>query len=673
MANADVLTVQTLPDARKDGGVSALTDWSYYTTRGELLPSWGTRNRERLLRAYYLHPYNTLVQGAFMGLIKKVKGTPWEIVGGKTRTSYFSKMLREAEFGRGWGDFLSRVLLDYLRHDVGAFVEIIAPGNPKRPPTGRVVGLAHLDSLRCYLTGDPEFPVIYYSQDGKTHLLHHERVLHWVDMPDGNEDFRDYGLSAQSRVIAVTERQIYMKKYIRAKLDDMPMPGFIVGSNLNRSEMSRALNQLQEDLKMDSPPITGRTVILYGTNPQETAELKSLTFNEPPEGFDYEKYMGIDINEIALGLGVDRQELWELSGANIGSATQSEILHAKSQGKAYGDILTMIERDMNRLLPEDLDFTWKVKDPQEQQNTAMNAQTWVNTVMQLKGQINDDLLNRILATQVRAIADAIIDENGDLVRMNDVDPEAPDTQTPTPADDNVQNDVENRAPGIGGQTGASKDIQSTREAFESEFNGILTNARKSVYKEVRLRSILLNLIRKYGEPAYLDGKREGGVDEPLTEAEDAEVLTLLASQRGYVNNFAKSLLETGITDAQAVQKPDLWMASLYPFLNAGRMSANANGMYEWKLGVAEHCATCLTLNGQKHRIKEFTGRGLTPKSMKLDCRLGCKCSLVRTTGRARGHLPNIKELHHDHTGIVGAPLAVSAAPAEQVSEVSHAV
>lgn len=655
MATAQTATIQALPDASKNGGMTSLvTDfWSLETARSGILAPWGSRTRERQLLDYYRHPYNTLVQGAFQGLIKKVKNTPWEITGGKTRTTYFSNLLREAQFGRGWGDFLSRVILDYLRHDVGAFIEVIAPGNPKREPTGRVLGLAHLDSMRCYLTGDPEFPVLYLAMDGKYHLLHYSRVLHLVDMPDGDEEYRDYGLCALSRAIAVVERQLLMTRYIRTKLDDLPPPGIVVGSNLNQSELQRSMRRFTEDMQQDTPPVYGRTMWLFGMNPQETAELNMVTFSQPPEGFDYEKYMGIDINQLALAIGVDRQELWELSGANIGSATQSEILHAKSQGKAYGDLLTMLERLMNRLLPMDLDFQWKVKDPQEQQNTATNAQTWVGTVRQLDGLVSPDLQLRILANQVRAVADAVIDVNGDLVRMNDVDPEAPEVEAPssTPADDNVQNDVTNRTPGIAGTTG-TKAITDVREAFEAKFDDVLANARNKVYGRVRLRSIVLNLIREYGPPAYIEGKKEGGVDEPLTEEEEAETLTLLARNREYVNAFVDTVLDVGLTDAEAKRKAEMWWnKSLNPYYDAGRRSADANGMYEWKLGRTEkHCTTCATLNGQRHRFRQYAAAGLLPKSDKLACQgVLCDCSLIRTKGqtRPRGRLPSMKEAH-DH-------------------------
>ena len=60
-------------------------------------------------------------------------------------------------------------------------------------------------------------------------------------------------------------------------------------------------------------------------------------------------------------------------------------------------------------------------------------------------------------------------------------------------------------------------------------------------------------------------------------------------------------------------------------------------MYEWVLGDAEHCSSCLAMSGQKHRLKEYVNKGITPKASVLECGgYLCACSLVKTTGRAKG-------------------------------------
>ena len=193
-------SVQVLPDAQRDGGAPA---FFWETARGPILPAWGTRERERALRVWYRNQYNTLIQGAFAGLTKRWAATPWEISGPRRATKTFQDMFRAADFGRGWSSFVQKMALDFLRQDGGAYVEVIAPGNPMKAPTGPTMALANLDSLRCMPTGDPEYPAVYYNRQGAMHLLHRARVIHLVDMPDSDERNPGYGLSTLSRAIAL--------------------------------------------------------------------------------------------------------------------------------------------------------------------------------------------------------------------------------------------------------------------------------------------------------------------------------------------------------------------------------------------------------------------------------------------------------------------------------------
>src|SRR5690606_15302107 len=103
----------------------------------------------------------------------------------------------------------------------------------------------------------------------------------------------------------------------------------------------------------------------------------------------------------------------------------------------------------------------------------------------------------------------------------------------------------------------------------------------------------------------------------------------------------KLFSDQGVTDGQAEHKPEMWFnKSLMPFYNAGRLSADQNGMYGWAMGdTEEHCASCLAADGQKHRLKEWFESGVVPQSDQLECHgFECKCQLYRTKGRASGSL-----------------------------------
>lgn len=645
-------SVQSLPNA-ETGNAGALM-WSS-SQRGYLLPAWGTREREKVLRRFYRHEYNWLGQSAFAGLIKKVQATPWEIKG-KRRVDYFADVLRRADFGRGWDALLSKVILDYLRQDGGGYMEMIAPGNPRRPPTGPVTGIAPLDSLACVPTGDPEFPVLYTNTDGMLHLLHHTRVFQLVDQPDGDQNIPGYGMCALSRAISIVARQILSGRYVEQKLDDKPPPGIVAATNLNESQRQQALANYMREQSADERPPWGKTMWLYGTDPEHPVGLEYTTFSQAPDSWSFVEYNNLDVNAWALALGVDVQELWQLSGGSLGSGQQSQILHAKSQGKTYGGLLTAIERALNQMLPDTLEFQFKRRDPFEAQERAQTAQLWASFVQAAGSTLSADEQRRLLANMVEAYADTVTDAAGQIMRRDDLDTDAPAPDDGMQmAEDATPNapDAPAAEPVAEQDVVGAKELQATRLDFTRDWEDLLAGARDEAMNRRRFGLVARALIAKYARRAYEDGLKDGGVEDGMDDEDLADVATYTAQQSAFVTDIGAVLFRgDGISDGQAEQKPELWFnKSIYPAYERGRLSADKNGLYEWTLGRTEqHCDTCLTLNGQRHRMKEYARRELLPRSSALACGGWlCDCKLTKSEGRARGRWPaaGTKGMTHD--------------------------
>jgi Ca2+-binding RTX toxin-like protein len=121
-------------------------------------------------------------------------------------------------------------------------------------------------------------------------------------------------------------------------------------------------------------------------------------------------------------------------------------------------------------------------------------------------------------------------------------------------------------------------------------------------------------------------------------SDQAIVAAWLAEQSVYVTNFLDSISQDG-RDYDAEDRARMWAnKSLNTMYERGRLEADRNGLYEWRLGnTEEHCDDCLRLNEQRHRLKDWHRRGLVPQSSSLACKgYNCDCSLVRVSGRARG-------------------------------------
>lgn len=659
-------TIQILPDAKKE----VLADFFSITQRGPILEAWGTRLRERQLRQVSRHEYLWMVQGAFAGVMKRIASTPWEVKGpddvsdsikayyrqqakamrvklpGKLPEDieYWQEFLRQADFGRGWGSFVKKGI-DFLRQDGGWYWEIIAPGDTMKAPTGTPLGLAHLDSVRCVPTGDPEYPVYYYDRKGALHKLHHTRVVQLVDMPDGDEDHPGYGLCALSRAIAIANREVLMGQYIEGSLDDKPQPGVMVAQGMTETNRNRALMAYREEQNRDERPPWGKTLWFYGMDKTEPIELTPTPFAIAPEKFDFKTYTELDINALALALGVDVQELWQLTSGNLGSGAQSEILNQKSRGKTIGDLLTSIERALNDILPEDYTFEFKKRDAQEELEEAQNAQTWISAVAGTNNALSMDEQRRILANTVDVVREAVTDEKGQIQRRDDLDVQQPADITATdstPLQQNGHPAQSTQAPPKKDETQEApitkKAYQATLLDFEGAFEDLVSGALKGDIPRSRFAIVSRALLKKYGRSAMLDGLKEGGIETDELDNDDMATFTVwIAENSGYLSDFADRIYKTD-TKMTPDARAEAWgQGSLRNIYQKGVLSADANSLREWVIDpLSESCPDCVRLNGQRHRLKDWFARELYPGSEKLKCHIGCNCKIPKVKGRGRG-------------------------------------
>lgn len=620
----------------------------------ELLPQFGLHVRDRWLRTLYRGPYAWIAQAAVAALVKKVKQTPWLVEGGRNIRGYYQDMLANADFGDGWGQFISRVLLDYLTCDYGAYIEIIGRGRADGPLRGRALGLAHLDSLRCIPTGNPEWPVVYWSRGvdpkknskGVMHRLHRSRVIRLVDMPDGDERLFGPGLCALSRAISMLAMVEPMQRYVVGQLNDVPPAGILYNWGLTDEQFNAALREYNQKRASGY-----KGVMAISDINKDSIGGSFVGFSTAPEGFQYPEYIELAVNVFSATFGIDRQDIWPLTGKMAGTATQSEVMEEKAEAMAYGDILQMLERSFNwKVLPPVGEFGFKRRDDEGDQKRAARLQTVVGVGESLQRMgFSDAVVGRFLAAQSEEIRDVITDETGEIAELPDNDPRE-NTATviedePTGGDDdNLPTDESDNA-----GDKAVKEVQALRLDFENSFADILESARAGEINRRRAGILMRGLIQRSGRLAYLEGLKDGGVPDAELDTEDkARINLLIADQSVYVTAFLDNLYaeDGGISDAIAANKPAQWWGgSIQPFYDAGRLSADRNGNYECVGPVdAQSCKTCAAAAGQVHRFKSWAAAGLLfPQGSAVICSPGklCRHRLVRTDKPAQGRLSSI--------------------------------
>lgn len=643
---------QSVQDAPSDSMLAGWYNVLFFNQQFGDLPPWSHPGRQYVLRQSFYNAQNTLVVGALTNLITRVKQTPWQLVGeSEDLVAAGRDVLQQAQFGRGFDHMMSSALQDYLTLDLGCFIEVIGQGNPSSPLTTGATGLATLDALRCFPTGNPEFPVWYRShRTNRLVKLHHTRVVHLVANPSPDPQYRGLGLSAMSRAFAVARAQMALIDYQISNLDDVPVSGILTISGVSESGLNRAVDRRQQEGTLDGVAGLRNLIQLTSSSPDAKITTDLLKFSEMPEGFDLTDAMETHVNLLALAINDDPQEIWPLVSRGLGTGAQSKVLHAKGQGKVYGELLEIFSRAFtHHVLPEGVQMVYRAKDTEQGLVAAQTAKAWTEFAESLRalGTLSDESITLILANTVPEVRDAIVDEAGNL-RLEEDEP-GREVETPTVVDD-VDEDLEqgervscscNDTDKICDCEVSRRSINMTRLLFEEDMKDFIRAINANTITRRRAGIVLRALIRRHGATAFRNGLVDGGIAvEDITEDDLRQINAELLSQSVFVTNMLDQAY-----DGKAIPegRAELWRRkSMEPFYQRGLRSADGNGYYSWELGdTEEHCEDCLRFSrGHVHRLRDWAKSSWLPKVTRLECGgFRCDCDLQRATGPARGRFP----------------------------------
>jgi hypothetical protein len=431
-----------------------------------------------------------------------------------------------------------------------------------------------------------------------------------------------------SRAIAVIAQEMYIQKYMITLFDDNPPPGFVIFGNLGGiANIEQAIAHFNMQRQTDSGGLFGRTIPLYGLDSATTPTVQYITFSRAPDGFDYTETMNILAKQMANAIGVDLIEFWELSGGNIGSATQAEIMAQKSKGKMVGYLIKEIERLINSILPEDCTFEFRYRDEEELKTSADIANQWAIVVNSLANQLTSDEQRMLLIKNVEAIRDVLTDDEGQLIPYNDFDRVAND-ELVIPDNGVAQVDDTDL------MLEDNKEIGQTISAFAGRMIRMVNAMINKFVNRAIARGALRTSIALEGEKAFLDGKRAAGDNSPLSADDKITLLKWRSEQQAYLTTFLDNVEKGVVTPNNLTNHVEMWInKTIKEAYNLGMASTAPNRFYRWVLGATiEHCQTCLTANGQVHRMKAWKEAGVLPQSSRLQCGgYHCDCRLEPVT------------------------------------------
>lgn len=183
----------------------------------------------------------------------------------------------------------------------------------------------------------------------------------------------------------------------------------------------------------------------------------------------------------------------------------------------------------------------------------------------------------------------------------------------------------------------TKSRRDVAQEYKAQLYDFANRTMKSKMSATDMARAHRALIRTLAPQMYGEGLRTGGVDpDEMDEADQSQIDGWVAEQLPYVRDFADAIA-TDKDENDVATRIDYWVNALNTLGNLAMASAEKNAMGTWELGATDHCQTCKSLNGQRHRVSWFVQKGFIPRepgSSTLECSgFNCACRIVDGSGK----------------------------------------
>jgi hypothetical protein len=230
---------------------------------------------------------------------------------------------------------LQRGLQDYLLTDMGMIVEKARQSSARG---AKIAGLFHLDALRCYPTGDPNKPIVYWSYYGGYHLLDAEDVIRITDLPSPRVEMRGYGMCAAGRAWMTILKLAAVEVYFREKITGTRNLAIHIINGISDKQLREALNTSEDAREQRGFILYKGSTIIPMIEMAATPTLVTIPLAEIPDGFDVTDERTDAYRRYAHAAGANVEEFVPApAGLNTGLSTQIRDEANAGQGMASFD------------------------------------------------------------------------------------------------------------------------------------------------------------------------------------------------------------------------------------------------------------------------------------------------------------------------------------------------
>lgn len=347
------------------GGGDSFVMWM--ATIADIFTPWGTGVARRDIELRDWWHTESLLASAVYTVTAANAGFKWKLTGPPATTEAVQEVLNMAG-GKGWRTFIQKISTDLYTQDNGAFFEIIRAGNS---PSAAILGIRHLEAGRCLRTGDLETPVIYTNTKGVMHKMPWYTVVTLEEFPSPIETMFNVQYCAVTRVLRMAQIMRDIAMYRGEKVGGRFTEAIHIVGGVKQSDIDDVRERAQNTADNQGVVRYLTPLIVASLDPQTAPSVATLDMKALPEAFDLDEEFRWYIAQIALGFGRDYQEFAPLPRGNLGSGSQSEILHLKSRGKGPATFMEMIEHAMNAfVMPRTVTFEYAEQDIEAEKSQA---------------------------------------------------------------------------------------------------------------------------------------------------------------------------------------------------------------------------------------------------------------------------------------------------------------
>lgn len=333
----------------------------------DTMPAWGvnggTAARDAALTAFW--PTEPMFASALYTIVGRYASFGWTLKGPPLTTAAVQRLLHSAQYGEGWMSFCMRVLVDLFTQDNGAFIEIVRAGDS---PSAAPIGINHLDSSRCYRTGVPQTPVIYYDDYGKGHRMQWYQIIPMAEFPSPRERHRGMQYCALTRVLKAAQimREIETMKHEKASGRFTSSVHLVSGMPTRMIEDAMKTHNSGADAQGLTRYIT--PLIIGTLDPTATIGHAQIDMKTLPDGFNETEALTWYVTNLAMAFGTDYSDFAPSPGRNIGSGSEARTAHVKSRGKGAAVFMTTLQQVFNfrGVMPSTVTFQFGEQDLAEE-------------------------------------------------------------------------------------------------------------------------------------------------------------------------------------------------------------------------------------------------------------------------------------------------------------------